>query len=192
MYQRLAKNEIAGLRVPMDVTLVAAAIEWPYPEKYEAWSAVLRDRGFRHVGQFFIPEIRGSIDFWFSAERDLTAAITTVLPSHMSIAVFTRYEDQSSFSVVNTDWTGLDVPPEKKVVHLGPEATAETVLERALNERPEGARRRPTEENVLEDFTKNWQKHIEWRRTRGTTAEEYKRVDERRHEREKRQAAESQ
>jgi hypothetical protein len=98
----------------------------------------------------------------------------------MWLAVFTRYEDGSSFSAANKDSTGLDSPPQRTVAYLGPDASAEAVIEYALSNRPGAVIRRPTADNILEDYTKFWRLAVDWRRARGTTAEEIKRVDERR------------
>jgi hypothetical protein len=180
LYQRMAKNPQPGILVPLDVTLVPMEIEWPSPENRDLWSTALRNHGFQHFGPFVTPETKGSVDFWFDSNRDLTATIAALPTRGMWLTVFTRYEDDSSFSVVNRDATGLDSHPRKKVVHLGREATADSVITRALSDRPDGLRRRPTAENLLDDYKNGWRANVEWRRARGTTAEEYKRIAERR------------
>lgn len=97
----------------------------------------------------------------------------------MWLSVLTRYANATSFGVANKDATGLDEHPSRPIVYLGPDATSDAVVERALRERPEGLRRRPTPENILEDYKTAWRMHVDWRRQRGTTAEEFKRVDQR-------------
>jgi hypothetical protein len=179
LYQRMAKNTQSGILVPLDVTLVPTEIEWPSPQKGDLWMAVLGKHGFQHFGQFATPETKGSVDFWFDPNHDLIATISALPTKGMWLTVFTRYEDDSSFSVVNRDATGLDPQPRKKVVYLGADATADTVIARALTDRPDGLRRRPVAENLLGDYKKGWRANVEWRRARGTTAEEYKRVAER-------------
>ncbi|HYM75279.1 MAG TPA: hypothetical protein VE377_04805 [Candidatus Dormibacteraeota bacterium] len=180
MYRRMARTRSSGLLVPLDVTLVPAQVEWPLPEKYREWAASLEKHGFQHSGQFDTPETKGAVDFWFNSEKELTAIIATLFTKGMWLTVFTRYEDGSSFSACNKDSTGLDSHPQRKGTYLGPDASAEAVIEYALSNRPGGAIRRPTPENLLEDYKKFWRISVEWRRARGTTAEEIKRVDEHR------------
>jgi hypothetical protein len=96
----------------------------------------------------------------------------------MWLSEFTRYQDGSSFGAFNKLPTGLELPPNKKTVYLGLEANAEAVIYCVLNERPDGLRRRPSAENLLDDYKKGWKESVDWRRARGTTAEEIKRVDQ--------------
>jgi len=180
LYQRMARIGSSGLLVPLEVTLVPAQAEWPLPDKYKEWAASLENHGFQPLGQFYTPETKGSLDFWFDSATDLAAIIATVPTRGMWLTVFSRYEDGSSFSACNKDSTGLDSHPQRKVTYLGPDAFAEAVIEYALSKRPAAVIRRPTRENVLEDYKKFWRMSVEWRRTRGTTAEEIRRVDERR------------
>lgn len=180
LYQRMARNAQPGILVPLDVTLVPTEIEWPSPENRDRWIAALRNQGFQHFGQFATPETKGSVDFWIDPNRDLTATIAALPTKGMWLTVSTRYEDDSSFSVANKDATGLDPHPRRKAVYLGTDATVDTVITRALSDRPDGLRRRPTAENLLDAYKKAWRTGVEWRRARGTTAEEYKRLDERR------------
>jgi len=180
LYRRLEKNGGSALLVPLDITLKRADIEWPSPGKYAEWAAVLQARGFVQFGAYFIPEAKGSLEFWLGCEHDLTVTIVSFPIRGMWLSAFTRYADASSFAVANKNATELDQHPSMKIVYLGPEATADAVLEEALRSRPEGVRRRPDVGNVLEDYRVAWRTYVEWRRQRGTTAEEYKRVDERR------------
>ena len=96
----------------------------------------------------------------------------------MWLSVLTRYDDGSSFCASNKLPTGIELPPHKKTVYLGLEANAEAVIHSALSERPDGHRRRPAAENLLDDYKKGWIENVEWRRARGTTLEEIKRVDQ--------------
>jgi hypothetical protein len=180
LYRRVAKDGGSCRLVPPEVSLVPATVEWPVPEKHSEWSAVLQSRGFQHRGEFTSPETKAGHDFWFKADEDLTALIATLPTQGMWLAVFTRYEDGSSFCAMNKLPTGMDFPPKRKAVYLGLEASAEALIEHVLKNRPEGQRRRPTADNLLDDYKMGWRTSIEWRRARGTTAEEVKRVDERR------------
>ena len=178
LYRRVAKQGGSWRLVPPEVSLVPAAVEWPVPEKHSEWSAVLQSRGFQHRGEFTSPGTKAGHDFWFKADDDLTALIATLPTRGMWLAVFTRYEDESSFCALNKLPTGMDHHPKSERVFLGMDASAEAVIEHALKNRPAGQRRRPSADNLLDDYRTGWRKSMEWRRSRGTTAEEVKRVDQ--------------
>ena len=164
--------------MPLDVTFTPTTIDWPSPEKYTAWTELLRREGFQQLGTFLVPEAQVLADCWFHPEEDLTATIPKHSNAGMWLSVFTRYEDWSSFCVANKKPVPIDPHPTKKIVYLGPDAGGETVLEKARRDRPVGARRRPTRDNILPDYATSWRQYVEWRRARGTTADEYKRVAE--------------
>jgi len=184
LYRRVAKDGASCRLVPpevslvpaTEVSLVPATVEWPVPEKHSEWSAVLQSRGFQRRGEFTSPETKAGHDFWFKADEDLTALIATLPTRGMWLAVFMRYEDGSSFCALNKLPTGMD--HESVKVFLGMDASAETVIEHALKNRPERQRRRPTADNLLDDYRTGWRRSVEWRRSRGTTPEEVKRVDQ--------------
>jgi|SRR5579872_4049252 len=180
LYRRMAKTNSPTLMVPLEVSLVPATVDWPVPEKYDEWAATLKSHRFLHFGQFSTPETKGYVDFWYCAEQNLTAAVATLPTKGMWLTVFTRYEDGSSFAALNKESTGIDSHPLRKAMFLGPEVTAEAVIEYALSNRPEGRRRTPTPDNLMDDYRRFWRMSVEWRRPRGITAEEIKRVDERR------------
>jgi hypothetical protein len=178
MYRRIAKQGGGARLLPSGVSLEPATIAWPVPEKHAEWSAVLQSHGFQHFGQFREVETKGGLDFWFDSAQDLTAIVLMLPTRGMWLSVFTRYDDGSSFCASNKLPTGIELPPHKKTVYLGLEANAETVIHSALSERPDGHRRRPAAEDLLDDYKKGWIENVEWRRARGTTAEEIKRVDQ--------------
>jgi hypothetical protein len=179
LYRRVAKGGASGRLVPPEVSLVPAIVEWPVPEKHSEWSAVLQSRGFQRRGEFTSPETKAGHDFWFKADEDLTALIATLPTRGMWLAVFTRYEDgSSSFCALNKLPTGMDHDPKSVKAFLGMDASAEAVIEHALKNRPQGRRRRPTADNLLDDYKTGWRRSVEWRRSRGTTPEEVKRVDQ--------------
>lgn len=180
LYRRLAKNAQPAFLVPLDITLVPSDVEWPLPEKHDEWTAALRRNAFQRLGQYSIPEVKGVLDFWFDSERDLTATIVTMPTRGMWLAVITRYQDASSFAVANKDSAGVDSHPSRKIVYVGGDATADAVLEEAFRDRPEGVRRRPDAENLLDDNKEAWRMHVQWLRDRGITAKEFKRISERR------------
>jgi hypothetical protein len=177
-YERLARTNNSSLLVPLDIAFIPTAIDWPEPEKYVAWTELLRREGFEHLGSYLIQEARLPVDFWFHPQHDLTATIANHHKAGMWLCVFTRYEDWSSFAVANKKPVPIDPHPTKKIAYLGPEASAEAVLDQARRDRPEGVRRRPTRDNILPDYATSWRQYVEWRRARGTTADEYKRVAE--------------
>ena len=153
LYRRVAKGGASGRLVPPEVSLVPAIVEWPVPEKHSEWSAVLQSRGFQRRGEFTSPETKAGHDFWFKADEDLTALIATLPTRGMWLAVFTRYEDgSSSFCALNKLPTGMDHDPKSVKVFLGMDASAEAVIEHALKNRPQGRRRRPTADNLLDDY----------------------------------------
>lgn len=177
-YKKLARTNNSNLLVPLDITFIPAAIDWPSAEKYAEWTEALHREGFEQFGEYQIPETRSFSDFWLNAREDLTATIVSHPKAGMWLSVFTRYNDWSSFGVANKNETGVDPHPKKRTVYLGPNADAITVIETARRDRPEGVRRPSTRQSALSDYANSWRQHIEWRRSRGTTAEEYKRVGE--------------
>jgi len=178
LYERLARTNNSSLLIPLDITLTPTSIDWPAPEKYAEWTDVLRREGFERLGAYLIPETQVQADYWFHSEEDLTATIANHSKAGMWLCVFTRSEDWSSFGVANKKPVPIDPHPTKRIVYSGPDASAEVVLDQARRGRPEGARRRPTTDNILPDYATSWRQYVEWRRARGTTAEEYKRVAE--------------
>ena len=178
LYRRMAKRDSPGLLVPVEVSLVPATVDWPVPEKYNEWAATLERYGFSHFGQYKTPETKGFLDFWYCDERGLTAIIAALPTKGMWLTAFTRYEDDSSFSAANKHSTGVDSHPLRKAIFLGPDVTADAVIENAFSKRPDGQRRKPTLENLLDDYKRAWRRSVEWRRARGITAEEIKRIDE--------------
>jgi hypothetical protein len=179
LYRRLARTTNPNLLVPLDITFTATSIEWPSPEKYAAWAEVLGREGFEQFGEYLIPETRTLTEFWLNSREDLTATIVNHPRVGMWLAVSTRYEDWSSFGVANKNETGVDPHPTKRIVYVGPDADAITVIEKARRDRPAGVRRHPTRDRVLSDYATSWRQHVEWRRARGTTVDEFKRVSER-------------
>ena len=182
-YEQLARKrgKQPSMLVPLEISFQPTQVEWQSQEKYNEWTRVLEQERFQRLGQYLMPQTQVSVEFWFNSEQELTATIANYPTVGMWLAVFTRYEDGSSFNVANKNATGVDHHPAKKIVYLGTEASAQDVIKRARDGRPDGTRCRPDASNLLENYKKSWREHIEWRRSRGTSAEEYRRVDERRH-----------
>jgi len=177
-YKRLERTNKPNLLMPLDITFTPTSIDWPEPEKYAAWTELLRREGFQQLGTFLIPEAQVLADYWFHPEEALTATIPKYPNAGMWLSVSTRYDDWSSFCVANKKPVPIDPHPTKKTVYLGSDASGETVLEHARRDRPKGVRRRPTRDNILSDYATSWRQYVEWRRARGTTADEYRRVSE--------------
>jgi hypothetical protein len=177
-YQRLARTNNSSLLVPLDITFVPTTIDWPSPEKYAEWTTVLQREGFEHFGSYLIPEVSTSTDLWFNSSEDMLAEIVKHSKAGVWLSVSTCYEDWSSFGVSNKNAPPIDPHPTKKTRYLGPEANADTVIEKARNDRPLGARRPARRESRLTNYATSWRQYVEWRRARRTTAEEYKRVAE--------------
>jgi len=178
-YQRLARTNNSSLLVPLDITFVPTTIDWPSPEKYAEWASVLQREGFEHFGAYLIPEVRTSTDLWFNSAEDMLAEIVDHSKAGVWLSVSTLYQDWSSFGVSNKNAPPIDPHPKRNIQYIGPEASAEMVIEKARNERPAGARRPARRESRLTNYATSWRQYVEWRRARGTTAEEYKRVAER-------------
>lgn len=182
-YQRLARTNNSSLLLPLDITFEPTKIEWQSMEKYQAWFDGLRREGFELLGAYQIREVCLDLELWLRSAEDLVAEVVNHPQAGMWMGALTLYQDWSSFGVSNKKNFGLiDPHPTKKIVHIGAEATAEQVIDKARRERPEGVRRRVGPENLLSDYATSWRQYVEWRRARGTTAEEYKRISERKAE----------
>ena len=182
-YQRLARTNNSSLLLPLDITFEPTRIEWLSVEKYQGWADALRREGFELLGAYQIREVRLDLELWFQPAEDLVAEVVNHPQAGMWVGAFTRYEDWSSFGVSNKKNFGLvDPHPTKRVVHLGADATAEQVIDKSRRERPGGVRCKVVPENLLSDYATSWRQYVEWRRARGTTAEEYKRIAERKAE----------
>jgi hypothetical protein len=178
-YKQLARNNKSSLLIPIDITFETTAIEWPSQEKHDRWAEVLRREGFELHGAYLIPEVGSQTEIWFNTTEDFVAEIINHQKVKMFLSVLTRYEDWSSLSVSNRRPSPVDPHPTKRSICLGLEATVEEVMEKARRERPDHPRRKAVRENILPDYATSWRQRVEWRRARGTTAEEYKRVDQR-------------
>jgi hypothetical protein len=143
----------------------------PTPGKDMPEAAWRRHIGFPDIALFLFDAKSGQL-------LDLTGIVVMLPTKGMWLSVFTRYQDGSSFCASNKLPTGLELPPKRRPFIWGLEANAEAVIDCALNERHDGLRRRPSAENLLDDHKKGWKENVDWRRARGTTAEEIKRVDQ--------------
>jgi hypothetical protein len=181
-YRRLARTNNSSLLIPLDITFETTTIAWPSPEKHDRWAELLGEEGFELHGAYLIPEAGSRTEIWFNRGEDLVAEILHHPIAGMWLCVFTRYEDDTSFGVSNKRPSLIDPYPKRRSITLGPDATAEQVIEKARRERPVGPRRRAVRENILSDYARSWRQFVEWRRARGTSAAEYKRIDQRKAE----------
>lgn len=179
-YERLARRKNINLLVPAEISLVPSQNAWPAPEKYLEWRNTLAQSGFQEFGQYLIPEVKADLEFWINSRNDLTAAVVHIPTRGMWISAITRYADGASFEVANRESTGLNPHPTKKILCLGASATASEVLAKSLLDRPDQPFHSPTPENVLTDYRNSWREYVVWKRSRPTTAQEYKNIDLRR------------
>lgn len=173
-YKKLNRH---NLLVPEEIKPKAAEVQWPQPEKHEAWARVLHDQGFTRVGQYTISEAGADMDLWLHAENGLTAAVSYVKSRQMWLAAWTQYPDGSSFTIANKTSSGVDPHPQRKVIDIGPDQPAEEVLRQALALRPSGEYLRFKPEDVIPNYIRRWKEYMEWRRQRGTTIDEFRRID---------------
>jgi hypothetical protein len=142
-----------SLLLPLDITLEPTNIEWLSVEKYQAWTDTLRREEFELLGAHQIREVRFDLELWCHSAEDLVAEVVNDQQAGMWVCVFTRYEDGSSFGVSNKKNFGLiDPHPTKKIVHIGADATAEQVIDKARRERPEGGRHPVVPSSILADY----------------------------------------
>ncbi|MGZ4813914.1 MAG: hypothetical protein ACXVZV_00795 [Terriglobales bacterium] len=162
--------------VPLHITFERKSFEWPSLEKHTEWSTALHRDGFEPLGQYLIPEIKTELELWLNRSEGLMACIANHPLKGMWVDVFARYADGRSMTAVNKNGHGLDPHPKRRIDYIGPQATAEHVIQHARSNFGAEGRLHPTEPQVIEGFKKNWTEYVQWRRERGTTAEEYKRV----------------
>jgi hypothetical protein len=179
-YRQLVREQGPNLLVPREITFQPCVIEWLQPEKHEEWAAVLRQGGFQLHGQYLIPEVKVELEFWFSSDENLMAEIVNHREVGMWLAAFTRYRDGSSITVSTKIPSGLDSHPAKKKIYVGRDAPTSEMLDRLRTERPPTGQIQPRSENILSLYRQDWIEFIDWRRSRGTSLEEYKRIDARR------------
>lgn len=178
-YRQLAREP--NVLTPRDITFEPVNIQWLNPENHFAWTNTLKRESFQHVGQYRIPETGTDVEFWININENFTASIANFPSRGMWLAIFTRYQDGSSFNVANKNRTGLSEHPRKKVVYLGWQATAEDVLSQVRALRPATVQLTPTLENTLPEYIKNWREYMDWRRTTKITEAEYRVLDVQRH-----------
>ena len=93
------------------------------------------------------------------------------------------YPDETSQAVLNRVHSGLDGYPLTTREFLGPDATVKDLNDYAYANFSKKEPLRLTKTEVLERFVTNWRKYFDWRYERGTSVEEYRRIDAMRAER---------
>lgn len=176
-YKKLNRHSVL---VPEEVRLTPSEVQWPHPEKHEAWTRALSDHGFMRVGQYTISEAGADLDVWLHVDNGLTAAVSNVKSRQMWLAAWTQYTDGSSFTIANKNSTGVDPHPQRTCVDIGPDQPAEEVLRQALALRPPGEYVKFKPEDVVPNYIRRWKEYIQWRRQRGTSVDEFRRIDEQR------------
>jgi hypothetical protein len=180
VFRDVAKR--AGNRVPNEIHLEPATmIMWKDEDKWrEAYNA-LESRGFRHAGNYRVPEIGVDVQFLLSDQDRAMSCIYNHPAAGVFMDIVTRYDDGTSVTFANRAASGLDQHPQLQNRFLGEIPPAE-LIERALHERPQQPMRVIREEDIVPDFCRVWKEYKEWRNKRGTTAEEVERIYERLHQ----------
>ena len=180
-YKQMERRK-SDFLTPLEPEFDAAEIPWPDYQQHDAWAQEYTRLGFECAGSYRIAKTPTFVEFYVNAEKDLSGTISygTTLNVGMWVDMTTRYEDGLLFSVVAKESAGLDPHPQRKSVRLPRTATVEEVFQKMLAERPQGTMVKVSREQMLPLFKKSWREYAEWRRQRGTTAAEYKRIDERR------------
>jgi hypothetical protein len=176
-YRQLVREKGPNLLVPRDITFQPGVLVWPQPEKHDEWAAALGEKGFQLFGRYFIPEVKIEVEFWVNSAENLIAQIIYFPGRGMWVSAYTRYLDGSSITVAARNPSGLDSHPTKKMIYLGPDATVPQVLDHLKRERPSAGQLQLTLENILPLYQQSWREFIDWRRSRGTSLEEYRRID---------------
>ena len=179
-YRQLVREKGPNLLVPRDITFQRCVIDWQRPEKHREWAAELGQNAFQLYGQYLIPEVKVEVEFWINSAENITAEIINHPSKGMWFSAFTRYQDCSSITASARFPSELDPHPAKKIFYLGSLAAVTEILDRLRAERPSAGQLQPTEENTLPLYRKGWSDYMDWRRSRGTSLEEYKRIDARR------------
>lgn len=169
----------AGARVPDEVHLTPIQmIIWKDQDKWREDYKALEECGFRHVGNYRVQEIGVDVEFLMNPEERAQACIYNHPVVGVFMDVVTRYEDGTSVTFANRNATGLDQHPKYQNRFLG-EIPAAELVERALRERPDWAKKPVREEDLVPDFCRVWKEYKKWRSSRGTTPEEVGRIYER-------------
>lgn len=168
-------------RIPGDIHLSPCQmILWKDQDKWREDYSALEERGFRHAGNYRIPEIGVEVQFLANEEQRALSCIYNHPVVGVFMDVVTRYEDGKSVTYANRNATGLDQHPMYENRFLG-EVSAAELVERALSERPDWAKKPIREADLVPDFCRVWKEYKEWRTNRGTTPEEVERIYERMH-----------
>ncbi len=178
-YKQLEKAK-SVTSTPLDVELERTEIAWPDSALHDAWAASLNSLGFEPAGSYNIVRSPSCIEFFIHPAHRITANCTLGPRADMWTEMVTRYEDGTAFIVSAHESPGLDPHPKRTTVRLPRTATVEEILQKMLAERPQKPMEIPQKDEVVTRFKKSWREYMEWRRAKGTSAEEYKRVDQKR------------
>ncbi len=178
-YKQLEKAKSVS-STPLEVELQAVEIDWPDPAQHETWARGLKELGFEQAGAYQIVRSRSCIEFFVHGEHRITANCSLAPYKDAFTEMVTRYVDGSVFTISAHESPGLDPHPMRTTIRVPRTTTVEEILEKMLRERPEKVMVTPAKEMVVPRFKQSWREYMEWRRQKGTSAEEYRRVDERR------------
>jgi len=180
-YKQMEKRK-SDFLTPLEPELETVEIPWPDHRQHDEWAKEYQRLGFELVGSYRIAKAPTYVEFYVNSENNVSGTISYVTMQNvgMYVDMTTRYDDGLVFSVVAKEAAGLDPHPKRKSVRLPRTASLEEVFQKMLSERPPDAILEMNRETVVPSFKRSWREYVEWRRERGTTAEEYKRIDERR------------
>jgi len=145
---------------------------WRKPERaQELFDGVLA-LGFRDAGAYSVTEMAGLNLRFFTREDEQSYAIVYDHPvAGCWMEYVTRYTSGNGYCATLMKDTGLDTRPGHKNVR-DPEASAQSLHELFLRERPEGERITITEKNVVELFCWAYADDMAWRKNKGISAVE--------------------
>jgi hypothetical protein len=129
-------------------------------------------RGFESAGVFSVPEIPGVNVQLLANESD---SMSAVIYDHPTLSVFyevvSRYIDGGSSLHTTARETGIRQRSNAQRVSI-PNATPDTLVDRALRERPQHGLRSCSASSVASDFTAAYAEYMTWIKQRGISTAE--------------------
>lgn len=177
-YKQLAA-ESPALFVPAEITLDPSQITWPSGEKYRTWSICLERNGFRRVGSFAASEARLELEFWLNDSEGFCAEIASRKQTEMRLSVTTYYGNNESFCVTNRDQGVIEPRPGDQISYLGPQSTAEELIEKARRDRPAAPPEHQDPATLIDEYRRRWRENVLWLREHRLTPQQRKLLSER-------------
>ncbi len=159
-------DTIEFVRVPED--------EWWDREAAERVTKPLLRKGFADLGVYAVFPLSGFKLGVLVNEMDKAAAFVSERPRHLGISLElnARYEDGTTFMLVDRSANGVPAPPFFRVVFDPSGTPSGQLYERFLRERPQAGIKAVTEQNVFGQYQAAWTSMARWQKTRGLSAEE--------------------